>query len=136
MVKRNHCLMVVALFTLSVIGVLVSCPARAQDKGTGISKVIELKDIHLAKGAATGIKIMRNNKLPAAIMIKAARGFAVCGHFNLKAMGKHGIAAVRFKGVKSIEEAVDAKVVDMTGQAKNLGVKKGMGIKEALQMMM
>ena len=55
---------------------------------------------------------------------------------NLKAMGKHGIAAVRFKGVKSIEEAVDAKVVDMTGQAKNLGVKKGMGIKEALQMMM
>jgi uncharacterized protein YunC (DUF1805 family) len=134
MVKRCHCLLVTALFTLFLIG--VPCLVKAQDNTPGISRVVELKEIRLAKGTAAGITIMRNSELPAAILIKAAQGFAVCAHFNLTAMQEHGIAAVMFTGVKSIEEAVDAKVVDLTSQAKNLGIKKGMSIKEALEMMM
>jgi len=121
---------------LSLIGALFPCRVDAQDNDLYISKVIELKDIHLEKATATGIKVMRNNELPAVIMIKVAKGFSVCGHFNLTAIQKHGITAVMFLGVKSIEEAVDAKGVDTTSQAKDLGVKKGMGVKEALEMMM
>ncbi|WDN87435.1 hypothetical protein BuS5_00403 [Desulfosarcina sp. BuS5] len=122
---KRFFLLVFVLFTSFLIGVIRPCPVMAQDKGTDISKVIELKDIHLTKGIATGIKIMRDNNRPVAFMIKAAKGFAVCGHFNLKTMEKSGISVIQFVGVKSIEEAVDAKVVDMTSQAKNLGVKKG-----------
>lgn len=136
MVKRCHCLLVLVtvLVALSLIG--VRCPVKAHDKSLGISRVVELKEIHLLKGTATGIVIMRNNELPAAIMIKAVRGFAVCAHFNPKAMEKHGIAAILFMGVKSIEQALNAKVVDLTRQAKDLGIKKGMSVRGALEMMM
>jgi len=47
-----------------------------------------------------------------------------------------GIAAVMFKDVKSIEQALAAKVVDATSQAKALGIRGGMSIREALQKMM
>jgi len=52
------------------------------------------------------------------------------------AMEKHGIAAVLFMGVKSIKQALNAKVVDLTRQAKDLGIKKGMSVRGALEMMM
>ena len=136
MIKRCHCLLVLVtvLFALPLIG--VPYLVRAQDKGLSISRVVELKEIHLSRGTAIGIVIMRNNELPAAIMIKAIHGFAVCAHFNPKAMEKHGIAAVMFTGVKSIEQALNAKVIDLTRQAKDLGIKKGMSVREALEMMM
>jgi len=55
--------MIVSLFTLSLIGFFVPCSVQAQDKGKDISKMIELKDMRLAKGPAMGIKIMRNNEI-------------------------------------------------------------------------
>ena len=128
--------MIMALFTLSLTGFFIPCPVQAQDQSTAISKVIELKDIHLEKGTATGITVMGNHNRPVAFMIKTAKGFAVCGHFDLRAMGKSGIAVVQFRGARSIEEAVEAKVVDMSRQAKSMGIKKGMPIKNALEMMM
>jgi len=108
----------------------------AQDGKLKINSVVELKEIHLLKGTAAGIKIMRNEKLPAAILVKANRGFAVCAHFNLKTMEKHEIAAVLFKGVGSIKEAMNAKVVDLTSQARALGIKKGMKVRKGLEKMM
>ncbi len=79
---------------------------------------------------------MTDAKQLAAIMIKAPKGFAVCAHFNLRTMETHGIAAVMFKDVKSTEQALAAKVVDATSQAKALGIKSGMSVREALQKMM
>lgn len=110
--------------------------APAQTAEADVSEIIEVKEIRISKTPVLGIKIMTDAKQLAAIMIKAPKGFAVCAHFNLQTMQAHGIAAVIFKDVKSIEQALATKVVDATSQAKALGIKSGMSIREALQKMM
>ena len=135
--KKDRSVVIVSLCVFILIAFLIPFKrAQAQSGSVEISRVIELKEVHLPEGTATGIKVMRNEKLPAAIMIKAPKGFAVCAHYNLKTMEKHGISAVMFMGVKSIEEALNAKVVAITAQAKSLGIKEGMGVREALEKMM
>ncbi|RLD92334.1 MAG: DUF1805 domain-containing protein, partial [Aquificota bacterium] len=94
------------------------------------------REIHLSPGTALGIKIVRSNGQPAAILIRTPKGFAVCAHFNLRAMEGHGMAVVMFKGVKSIQQALQAKVVSLTRQARALGIKEGMTVREALKRMM
>ncbi len=86
-----------------------------------ISQVVDLKEIYLASGTVLGIKIVRSNGQPAAILIRAPKGFAVCAHFNLKAMEGHGMAVVMFAGVKSIQQALKAKVVSLTNRPGPLG---------------
>ena len=100
----------------------------AQTAETDVSGIIEVKEIHLSQTPALGLKIMRNAKSPAAIMIKAPKGFAVCALFNLQTMQAHVMSAVMFKDVKSIEQALAAKVVDATSQAKALEIGAGMSI--------
>ena len=95
-----------------------------------------MSEVNLSSGTAIGIKIFRSNGQPAAILIKAPRGFAVCAHFNVKAMEGHGMAVVMFAGVKSIQQALKAKVVSLTKEARALGIKEGMTVKEALEKMM
>ncbi|RLD97927.1 MAG: hypothetical protein DRI91_04215 [Aquificota bacterium] len=101
-----------------------------------LSQVVDLREIHLSPGTALGIKIVRSNGQPAAILIRTPKGFAVCAHFNLRAMEGHGMAVVMFKGVKSIQQALQAKVVSLTRQARALGIKEGMTVREALKRMM
>jgi len=110
--------------------------ALAQSAAPDVSEIIEVKEIQLSITPALGIKIMTDAKQLAAIIIKAPKGLAVCAHFNLRTMEAPGIAAVMFKDVKSIEQALAAKVVDATSQAKALGIRGGMSIREALQKMM
>ncbi|BAT72394.1 conserved hypothetical protein [Thermosulfidibacter takaii ABI70S6] len=100
------------------------------------AQTLEVKEIRLANGTVIGIKIFRSNGLPAAIIIRANKWFAVCTHFNLKAMESHDMAVVMFSGVKTIEQALNAKVVSLTKQARSLGIERGMKVKEALEKMM
>ncbi len=134
----NHLfiLILASIVVLSLIAPLTMTSLFAETKGPGTSELILLKQVSLPNGSAAGIKIMRPNGLPVTILIRARKGFAVCAHFNLKTMEKHGVTAVMFKGIKTIEEALNTKVIAVTSQARALGIKEGMVVKDALEKMM
>lgn len=95
--------------------------------------MIEIKQIKLNKGTALGIKVMRDEKGPLMVLIKAENGFIVCSNFNMKALEEKGIVAARVAGINSIETALETNVVEVASKAKELGVGEGMAVREALE---
>jgi len=95
--------------------------------------MIEVKQIKLNKGAVLGIKIMKDEKGPLVVLIKAEKGFIVCSNFNMKALEEKGVVAARVAGINSIETALETNVVEVTSKAKDLGIEVGMPVKEALE---
>ena len=95
--------------------------------------VVETKQIRLNGGTALGIRIMKDEKAPLAVLIKANKGFVVCSNFNMKALEEKGIAAARVAGINSIETALETRVVEVTAKARELGIGEKMPVKEALE---
>jgi len=95
--------------------------------------MIEIKQIKLNKGMALGIKVMKDEKGPLMVLIKAEKGFIVCSNFNMKALEEKGIVAARVAGINSIETALETNVVEVTSKAKELGITERMSVKEALE---
>jgi uncharacterized protein YunC (DUF1805 family) len=67
------------------------------------------------------------------VLLKASRGFIMCGYLNLKIAQKFNDAACLVKGVSSIEQLLNAPIVDLTKAAKAAGVKKGISAKQAIK---
>ena len=109
---------------------------RAQDTGQTANPVAEVKEIKLANGVAQGVMIYQANGKPLSVTIRANRGVIVCSHFDLKALESHNIAAASVQGIKSIDEALESKVVHVNSLAEKLGVVPGMSVREALGKMM
>ncbi len=97
--------------------------------------MVEVKQIKLNNGTALGVKIMKDEKGPLVVLIKAGKGFIVCSNFNMTVLDKKGILAARIAGINSIESALGTKVVETTSLAKKLGIKEGMLVKKALERM-
>ena len=134
MEKKN----VIALFfaiTVVLVSGFIGGP-RAQDTGQAANPVAEVKEIKLANGVAQGVMIYQANGKPLSVTIRANKGVIVCSHFDLKALESHNIAAASVQGIKSIDEALDSKVVHVNSLAEKLGVVPGMSVREALGKMM
>jgi uncharacterized protein YunC (DUF1805 family) len=69
------------------------------------------------------------------LLIRARRGFLMCGYLNLEAAQTLGDTAAVVRGVNSFEEMLDAKVVGLTAGAEILGVKVGESGQRALERM-
>lgn len=92
-----------------------------------------IEEIQLESGTALGIKVdMEHAPL---LVIKAKKGFVMCGYLNIAAANKLGDVAVRVTGVRSFEDVLDAKAVEVSEEAKKLGIIVGMSAKEALDRM-
>lgn len=92
-----------------------------------------IEQIDLEKGSAIGLKMdMENAPL---LVIRAGCGFVMCGYLNMEIANKLGDSAVRVTGVRSFEDVLNAKAVDVSENAKRLGITVGMTAKEALNMM-
>jgi uncharacterized protein YunC (DUF1805 family) len=92
-----------------------------------------VEEIKLENGSALGLKLdMEHAPL---IVIRAAKGFVMCGYLNIDVADKLGDVAVRVRGVKSFEDVLNAKVVDVSEAARKLGITVGMPAKEALNKM-
>jgi Uncharacterized conserved protein len=59
----------------------------------------------------------------------------MCGYLNVNAAEALGDTAAKIKGVQSFEDMLKAEVVEVTQQAKELGVEPGMTGREALKRM-
>lgn len=95
--------------------------------------MLEVKEIKLEKGSIVGIKI----ELPNAplILLKGKKGFIMCGYLNIETANKLKDAAAVVKGVKTIEEALNAKIEAVSDRAKEIGIKVGMKSVEALNLL-
>jgi uncharacterized protein YunC (DUF1805 family) len=69
------------------------------------------------------------------LVIRARKGFVMCGYLDMDIANKLGDAAVRVTGVNSFEDVLNAKAVDVSEPAKLLGITVGMQAKEALMKM-
>ena len=93
-----------------------------------------IEEIKLENGSALGLKMdMEHAPL---LVIRARKGFVMCGYLNMDVANKLGDAAVRVTGVKSFEDVLNAKAVDVSEAAKKLGITIGMPAREALMKML
>jgi len=69
------------------------------------------------------------------VLIRAEKGYIMCGLLNIDAAEKLGHAACMVTGVKTAEDARKAEVKACTSKARELGVREGMTGEQALKML-
>jgi len=93
-----------------------------------------VEQIELENGSTLGIKVdMEHAPL---LVIRAAKGFVMCGYLNIEVANKLGDVAVRVTGVRTFEDVLNAKAVEVSEAAKKLGITIGMPAREALMKML
>ncbi len=92
-----------------------------------------IEQVNLENGCALGLKLdMERAPL---LVIRAKKGFVMCGYLNMDIANKLGDVAVRVTGVKTFEDVLNAKAVDVSEAAKKLGITTGMIARDALNKM-
>ncbi|WP_342306343.1 DUF1805 domain-containing protein [Methanolobus sp. ZRKC5] len=92
-----------------------------------------VENIELDNGSALGLNFQMQNA--SLLVIRADRGFVMCGYLDMDTAGTLGDVAVKVKGVSTFDDVLQAPVVGATQKAINLGIKVGMTGKEALELM-
>ncbi|WP_456474058.1 YunC family protein [Candidatus Pyrohabitans sp.] len=95
---------------------------------------MEIEKIALEKGTAIGLRVLLG-KAPL-IVIKAERGYLMCGYLNTEVAEKLGDAAAVVRGVNTFDEMLEKEVSEVTGAAEALGIRRGMKGVEALERML
>ena len=67
------------------------------------------------------------------VLVAAAKGFVMCGYLSVEAAAKLGVAAVRVRGVKTVDDLLKAPVDSASEAALQLGVTAGMLGRDALK---
>jgi uncharacterized protein YunC (DUF1805 family) len=89
-----------------------------------------VEQIELEKGSVLGLKLdMEHAPL---LVLRARKGFVMCGYLNMDVANKLGDVAVKVTGVKSFEDVLNAKAVDVSEAAKNIGITIGMQARDAI----
>ncbi len=97
--------------------------------------MIVVKQVDINGKKLLGIEIRNLGNAPL-ILVKADKGYIMCGYLNIEIAEKLGDAAAVISGVKSVEEILEKPVKAATSKARELGVEPGMTGREALQKMM
>ena len=67
------------------------------------------------------------------VIIKAKAGYIACGYIDKGIAEKHGDVACFVTNVKTFEDVFKAKVRSMTSWAEEIGIREGMSVKKALE---
>ncbi|OGS39290.1 MAG: hypothetical protein A2551_06945 [Elusimicrobia bacterium RIFOXYD2_FULL_34_30] len=92
---------------------------------------MEKIDIKIGDKTAVGYEIQMQNAM--LVLVKAEKGFVMCGYLDIKTAEKLGDAACIVRGVQTVDDLLNAKIVGMTTKAEKFGVKLGITGKEALE---
>ena len=98
-----------------------------------ILKNMLIEQIQLENGCALGLKF-EMQKYPL-LVIRAEKGFLMCGYLNVNAAETLGDTAAKVKGVQSFEDMLKAQIIEATQMARELGIEPGMTGREALEKM-
>jgi len=91
---------------------------------------VEVKDIQIEKGPVVGISIKLQNA--SLILIKANKGYVMCGYLNINAANKFGDIAGRVSGVKTFEDVLNASIQEFSETAIKMGFSIGMKARDFL----
>ncbi|MGP8338085.1 MAG: YunC family protein [Methanosarcinaceae archaeon] len=92
-----------------------------------------IEQVKLTNGTALCLKFdMQNAPL---LVIKANKGFVMCGYLDIEMAEVLGDVAVKVKGVNTFEDVLEAQVVATTQAATNLGIDINMNARNALERM-
>ena len=69
------------------------------------------------------------------VLAKTGKGYVMCGYLNMETAEKLGDIAAIVRGVNSVDDLLEAKIVVVSSKARELGVKEGMTGIEALERM-
>ena len=69
------------------------------------------------------------------IVVKAKRGYIACSYINKETAEKVGDVAAFVSGVKCVNDLLSAKVKCATSWAEDLGIREGMSVRKALELM-
>lgn len=98
-----------------------------------IQKNMLIEQIQLENGCALGLRF-EMQKYPL-LVIRADKGFLMCGYLNVNAAETLGDTAAKVKGVQSFEDMLKASVIEVTELARKLEIEPGMTGREALEKM-
>jgi uncharacterized protein YunC (DUF1805 family) len=94
---------------------------------------MQIETIELNKGNAIGLKWdMEHAPL---LIIKAPRGFVMCGYLNMVVAEQLGDVAAKVTGVRNFDDVLTSRVVEVSSAAMELGIKVGMTAFNALDLM-
>jgi uncharacterized protein YunC (DUF1805 family) len=92
-----------------------------------------IEQIEIGNKTVTGLRWeMQNAPL---LLIRARRGFVMCGYLNIETADDLGDAAAVVRGVSSFDDILTAPLQAVTGTARKLGIREGMTGREALEIM-
>lgn len=92
-----------------------------------------IEQIILGNGTALGLKFdMQNAPL---LIIKAEKGFVMCGYLDIDMANTLGDVAVKVRGVNTLEDVLNAQVVGITQAAVDIGIDIKMNARDALERM-
>lgn len=94
---------------------------------------MQVENIVLENGTAKGLKF-ELQKAPL-ILVKADKGFVMCGYLNIEAANKMGDIACKVTGVSNYKELLNAEIIELTENSKKRGIMVGMKAEEALERM-
>lgn len=92
---------------------------------------MQVRPVTVNKKTALGIEIQLHKA--SLVMVTGAKGYLMCGYLNLETAERLGEAAAVITGIKTIEDLLKARVVNLTSKAKKAGVRKGMTGLQALK---
>lgn len=94
---------------------------------------MQVEQITLENGTALGLKMdMEHAPL---LVIRAPRGFIMCGYLNIATAEQLGDAAVKVTGVRSFDDVLASTVAEVTSAAIELGIEVGMPARQALDLL-
>jgi len=94
---------------------------------------MQIESIELVNGTALGLKMdMEHAPL---LVIRAPRGFVMCGYLDISMAERLDDVAVKVTGVSNFEDVLASGVVEATQAAIDLGIEVGMPARRALERM-
>jgi len=92
-----------------------------------------IQKIKIGSNVALGVNLeLLNANI---IVIRAKKGYVMCGYLSMETANRLGDIAAKVKGVKNFDELLKAKVVEVSEKAKENDIKEGMNGREALERM-
>jgi len=107
---------------------------RREGEGMGGENTMRSQAIPLVHGEAMGYVLDLGNA--PLLIIKANNGYVMCGYLNMTAANKVGDIAGRVTGVKTFEDVLSAKIVEVSDKARQQGLKEGMSAKDFLDQLL
>ncbi|MBP7210598.1 MAG: DUF1805 domain-containing protein [Paludibacteraceae bacterium] len=90
----------------------------------------KLETIKLNNYTFTALTLPTENTIM--LLIKGSRLIVSCGYFSIATATKLGDAMALVRGVNSIDDVLNAKILELSPEAEKLGIKLGQRAEDAL----